>query len=179
MYYNRLRVTQNADTKTIRDAYFERYKTADEDSKTLINKAKSCLTDDASRTAYNKALAKYGIKDGEAGGFVEITSQNISTAADGAEAQFEVTFGDDMTECMATDLESLKQEASEGLDIAKGTFNIIYIHKGKRVVVRTQGNYKIMVNKPPNADGNFEVICELIDDKLEALPVVEEKKLLS
>ena len=117
MYYNRLGVTQNADTKTIKDAYFEKYKTSDESGKTLINKAKSCLTDDASRTAYNKALAKFGIKDGEAGGFEEITSQSVQQQST-EEAQFEVTYGDDMTECMASDLESLKQEAGEGLDIA-------------------------------------------------------------
>ena len=90
-----------------------------------------------------------------------------SPAVDGAEQQFEISFGDEMTECMASDLESLKQEASEGLDIPAGTFNITYMNKGKKVVVRTQGNYKIMVSKPPNADGNFEVNCELIADNQE------------
>ena len=57
MYYNLLGVTQVADTKTIKDAYFEKYREANADGKLLINKAKSCLTNDESRIAYNKALA--------------------------------------------------------------------------------------------------------------------------
>ena len=70
-----------------------------------------------------------------------------------------------MTECIASDLESLKSEASEGLAIAPGSFNITYMNKGKKVVVRTQGNYKIMVSKQPNAEGNFEVNCEPVEQE--------------
>ena len=93
---------------------------------------------------------------------MEVHEPNLPTAVEAVESQFEVTYGEEMTECMASDLESLKQEASEGLDLAKGSFNITYMNKGKKVVVRTQGNYKIMVSKQPNSEGNFEVNCELI-----------------
>jgi hypothetical protein len=163
MYYNVLGVTQDADDETIKAAYFARYRPADPAARTLINKAKDCLSDEASRTAYDKTLAKFGIKDGVAGGFVEVHEPEPPTAVDGAESQFEVTYGEEMTECIASNLETLQQEAGEGLDLAKGTFLITYMYKGKKVVVRTQGNYKIMVSKQPNAEGNFEVNCELIE----------------
>ena len=94
---------------------------------------------------------------------MEVHEPDLPTAVEAVESQFEVTYGEEMTECMASDLESLKQEAGEGLDLAKGSFNITYMNKGKKVVVRTQGNYKIMVSKQPNAEGNFEVNCELIE----------------
>ena len=61
MYYNLLGVTQDADEKTIKDAYFARFKDGDAKARMQINKAKSCLTDEASRTAYNQALVRFGI----------------------------------------------------------------------------------------------------------------------
>ena len=84
-----------------------------------------------------------------------------------------------MTECIAVDLESLKSEIADALELAKDSFNISYAWKGKQVVVRTQGNFKIMVSKPPNTEGSFEVVCEMKDQKSPkpvSTPDVEEKK---
>ena len=66
MYYNLLRVTPDADTAAIKTAYFDRYKETDANARSKLNKAKSCLLDEESRTAYNEALATYGINDGAA-----------------------------------------------------------------------------------------------------------------
>ena len=41
---------------------------------------------------------------------MEVHEPNLPTAVEAVESQFEVTYGEEMTECMASDLESLKQE---------------------------------------------------------------------
>ena len=90
-----------------------------------------------------------------------------------------MTYGDEMTEITTTDLEGLKEEAGEGLALAKDSFQITQVNKGKKVVIRTQNNFKTMVNKPPNADGAYEVSVELLgqaQDKPVAAPVEQEKK---
>ena len=177
MYYDLLKVEKSVDAAAIKTAYFDRYKEADVNVQAKLNKAKTCLLDEESRKAYNEALAEFGIEDGAAKttGLQEIIRQRpnqetlpaditrpVKATAD-PEKQFEVTHGTDMTECMAHDLESLQTEAGDGLNIKKDTFLITYMNKGKRIIVRTQGNYKIMVSKQPNAEGNFEVNCELIE----------------
>ena len=59
----------------------------------------------------------------------------------------------------------------------KGSYQITRMFKDKKSVVRTQANFKAMVSKPPNAEGNFEVTCELKEEaKPVEQPVVEEKK---
>ena len=196
MYYDLLKVEKSVDAAAIKTAYFDRYKEADVNVQAKLNKAKTCLLDEESRKAYNEALAEFGIEDGAAKttGLQEIIRQRpnqetlpadvtrpVKATAD-PEKQFEVTHGTDMTECMAHDLESLQTEAGDGLNIKKDTFLITYMNKGKRIIVRTQGNYKIMVSKPPNAEGVYEVKCEPKDqeqvpvpDKPVPTPDVEEK----
>ena len=90
-------------------------------------------------------------------------TETSSTPAvpDGAERQFEITYGDDMAECFATDLKTLQEECASGLQLEEDSFNITYKVKGKMVILKTEGNFKLMCKRPPNAEGNFEVTCVL------------------
>ena len=80
---------------------------------------------------------------------------------DGAERQFEITCGDIMAECFASDLKTLKEECAAGLQLKEDSFNITYQVNGKTVTVKTEGNFKMMLKRQPNAEGNFEVTCVL------------------
>lgn len=80
---------------------------------------------------------------------------------DGAERQFEITHGDDMAECFATDLKTLQEECATGLQLEENSFNITYQIKGKTVVLKTEGNFKMMCKRQPNSEGSYEVNCVL------------------
>ena len=193
-FYDWLAILQNADEATIKTAYFEKYKIAeDAASRKILNKAKDCLTNFVSRTAYNEALAKYKVKDGDdkRGDLQELLpvptdEEELPTvaipttnAAAVTEYPFEVSFQKEITAFMASDLESLNFETSEALALRNGSFQLTYENKGKRTVVRTQAVFKMMVSKPPNADGCYEVSAELLEqtqDKPVAAQVEEEEK---
>ena len=55
-------------------------------------------------------------------------------------------------------------DTAEGLELAEGNFVVKYTSKGKEITVKTENNFKVMVSKPPNEDGVFEVRCELKGD---------------
>ena len=63
-YYSRLGVTRSATVKEIKTAFNEKYRDADAEDRTWLNKAKTCLTDEASRKAYDDACDKFDLKDG-------------------------------------------------------------------------------------------------------------------
>ena len=46
-------------------------------------------------------------------------------------------------------------------ELEPGNFIVKYTNKGKEITVKTENNFKVMVSKPPNADGVFEVRIEL------------------
>ena len=76
---------------------------------------------------------------------------------DGGEYEFEVTHGEETTELLATDLDSLLKESSEGLALKPDTFNITYMSKGKPIVVRSQNAFRMMIKKHANEDGVYSV----------------------
>ena len=80
-----------------------------------------------------------------------------------------------MAECLAADLKTLYEECATGLDLEEGTFNITYQNKGKTVIVRTEGNFKMMVKRETNAEGNFEVNCVLKEEEKKELVIDEPK----
>jgi len=72
-----------------------------------------------------------------------------------------VTYGEETTELFAKDLHTLLADTAEGLELPEGNFVVKYTHKGKEITVKTENNFKVMVSKPPNAEGVFEVRVEL------------------
>ena len=61
MYYNRLGVSSKSTPDEIKDGYFAKYKESDSSVRTILNKAKTCLMDGPSRSAYDAACAHFGI----------------------------------------------------------------------------------------------------------------------
>ena len=86
---------------------------------------------------------------------------NPPPSTEAKDNQFEVTHGDEVTELFAKDLATLLADTAEGLEIEPGNFVVKYTSKGKEITVKTENNFKVMVSKPPNADGVFEVRVEL------------------
>ena len=66
-----------------------------------------------------------------------------------------------MAECFASDLKTLKEECAAGLQLKEDSFSITYQVSGKTVTLKTEGNFKMMLKRQPNAEGNFEVSCVL------------------
>lgn len=67
--------------------------------------------------------------------------------------------GQETVLCTITDLKTLKEEASEGLDKAPGTFDITYMSGGSQILVRTENAFKTMLKKLAPADGIYTVRC--------------------
>ena len=86
MYYNLLGVGATATSAEIKSAYFAKYKEADADGQSILNKAKSCLMDEDSRKAYDSACEHFGVDDGH-GSLAEVsTGYTPQTAAQQAPA---------------------------------------------------------------------------------------------
>ena len=103
----------------------------------------------------------------KAGGLQEIVSgqtppSNPPPTSQGEEKQFEVTYGDEVTELFASNLATLLADTAEGLEIEPSSFIVKYTNdKGKEITVKTENNFKVMTSKAPNADGVYEVRVEL------------------
>ena len=78
-----------------------------------------------------------------------------------------------MAECFASDLKTLKEECAAGLQLKEDSFNITYQVNGKTVTVKTEGNFKMMLKRQPNAEGNFEVTCVLMLKEVVVEPQIE------
>ena len=65
----------------------------------------------------------------------ELPPVPITSAAADTEHQFKVAHDEELTECMASDLEGLQSEAAEGLALKPSSFNITYMHNAKKYVV--------------------------------------------
>ena len=72
-----------------------------------------------------------------------------------------MTYGEETTELFAKDLHTLLADTAEGLELTEGNFVVKYTHKGKEITVKTENNFKVMVSKPPNDEGVFEVRVEM------------------
>lgn len=59
MFYNLLGVPRTADDERIIDEWKAKFKKADSDQRSILNNAKTCLTDADERAAYDKALILY------------------------------------------------------------------------------------------------------------------------
>ena len=96
---------------------------------------------------------------------------DLNREHDAGEYEFEVTHGEDRTELLATDLESLLKESSEGLELKPDSFNITYMSKGKPVLVKSQNAFRMMIKKHANEDGVYSVQCVPKENNEEELEI--------
>ena len=66
---------------------------------------------------------------------------NPPPSTEAKDNQFEVTYGEEVTELFAKDLATLLSDTAEGLEIEPGNFVVKYTSKGKEITVKTEKNF--------------------------------------